>query len=188
MATTPTTEPVTLIAGDTLAWRREDLTGDYPASGGWALAYRLVNAAGKIDIAAAADGAAFAVSVPAATTASYAPGDYTWVATVTKAGERHTIDTGRITVRADLASAATADTRSSARKALDAADAALEAYGAKAYLQTFAVAGRQQTFHSPGDFLAYRSRLQAEVARETNAERLAQGLAPRNKLLVRFRR
>ena len=49
------------------------------------------------------------------------------------------------------------------------------------------IAGRRQIFRSPADFMAFRSKLQAEVAREDNAERIANGLAPRNKLLVRFR-
>lgn len=187
MATVPTTEPASIIAGDTLAWRREDLTASYPAGAGWALTYRLVNAAGKIDIAAAASGDAFAIAVAAATTAGYAAGGYTWVATVTKAAERYTIGSGQITVRPNLAALNTADTRSSARKALDACNAALEAYGAKAYLQEVQIGERRQRFGTPSDFLAFRSRLQAEVAREDNAARLAQGLAPRNKLLVRFR-
>ena len=182
-----TTEPATIRAGDTLAWRREDLTGDYPASAGWALAYRLVNAAGKIDIAASASGDAFAVSVAAATSAGYTAGAYTWVATVTKGAERYTVDTGSMQVLADLAAATTADTRSAARQALDAVDAALRVYGSKAYLQEISIAGRGQKFQTPGEFMAFRSRLQGEVAREVNAERLANGLAPKNKLLVRFR-
>ena len=74
-----------------------------------------------------------------------------------------------------------------ARKALDDADAALAAYGSKAYLAEIEVSGRRQKFQTPGEFMAWRSRLQAEVAREVNAERLANGLASKNKLLVRFR-
>ena len=182
-----TTEPSTIRAGDTLAWRREDLTGDYPASDSWVLAYRLVNAAGAIAITASASGDAFAVSVAAATTAGYTAGTYTWVATVTKAAERYTVDTGTVEVLANLAAASTADTRRAARKALDDADAALAAYGSKAYLAEIEVSGRRQKFQTPGEFMAWRSRLQAEVAREVNAERLANGLASKNKLLVRFR-
>ena len=182
-----TTEPSTIRAGDTLAWRREDLTADYPASAGWVLAYKLVNAAGAIAITASASGDAFAVSVAAATTAGYTAGTYTWVATVTKAAERYTVDTGTVEVLANLAAASTADTRSAARKALDDADAALAAYGSKAYLAEIEVSGRRQKFQTPGEFMAWRSRLQAEVAREVNAERLANGLASKNKLLVRFR-
>lgn len=188
MPSTPTTEPLSLTAGDTLAWQRNDLAADYPASAGWQLSYRLINAAGKIDITAVANGAAFAVSVLAATTAAYPPGLYRWTASVSKAGERYTLGTGSLTVLPDLASAATADPRSSAKKALDACNLALENYGAKAFMTEVKVGERMQKFATPGDFMAFRSRLQAEVNREATAERLAQGLPNRNKLLVRFAR
>lgn len=183
----PTTEPVSVRAGDTIAWRREDLTADYPASAGWALAYRLVNSAGYLSISASADGDAFAVLVSAATSAGYTPGLYTWHATVTKAAERYTVGTGSITVERNLAASTAYDTRSPARQALDDVDAALRLYGAKAYMQEIEIAGRRQKFATPGDFMAFRSRLQAEVRGEDNAERIAAGLAPKNKLLVRFR-
>ena len=186
-ASVATTEPATIRAGDTIAWRREDLATDYPASAGWSLAYRLVNASGHYDITASASGDAFSVSVPASTSATYAAGTYAWVATVTKASERYTVDSGTVEVLANLAALSTSDQRSPARKALDDADAALAAYGSKAYLQEIEIAGRRQKFATPGEFMAFRSRLQAEVAREVNAERLANGLPGKNKLLVRFR-
>ena len=89
-------------------------------------------------------------------------------------------------VAPNLAAAATYDTRTSARKALDAVNLAMETYGAKAYLHSYEIAGRKQQFQTPGDFLAFRSKLMAEVAREDNATRLAAGLAPKNQLQVRF--
>jgi hypothetical protein len=89
-------------------------------------------------------------------------------------------------VAPNLAAAATLDTRSSARKTLDAVNTAMESYGPKAYLHMYEIAGRKQQFHTPGDFLAFRSKLMAEVAREDNAARLAAGLAPKNQLQVRF--
>ncbi len=187
MASIPTAEPQTIQAGDTLAWRREDLSADYPASGGWTLAYRVVNASGKFDITASADGVNFAVLVAAATTAAYVAGPYAWAATVTKAAERYTVGTGQLSVLANLSAATTADTRSSARKALDAVNTALETYGAKAYVNDIQVGDRIQRFFSPGDFLGFRNRLMIEVAREEAAARLAAGLAPKNRLLVRFR-
>ena len=187
MPAIPTTEPSVIVAGDTLAWRREDLVMDYPASAGWALAYKLLNAAGSLIISASADGDQFAISVAAATTANYTAGIYTWVATVTKGAERYQVDTGTLTVKPNLAALSSSDQRSAARKALEACDAALASYGAKAYLEEITIAGRRQIFRSPADFMAFRSKLQAEIAREDNAERIANGLAPRNKLLVRFR-
>ena len=41
-------------------------------------------------------------------------------------------------------------------------------------------------FASPADFLAFRSKVQAEVAREEAAARLAAGDLPRTKILTRF--
>lgn len=186
MPTTPTTEPSVIVAGDTLAWRREDLQQDYPAST-WTLAYRLLNSAGHIAITASADGNAFAVAVAAATTASYPAGTYAWVATVAAGAARYQVDQGSVVVRPNLAAATSSDQRSAARAALEACDTALRSYGAKAYLADISIAGRRQTFRSPAEFMAFRSKLQAEVAAEDNAERIANGLAPRNKLLVRFR-
>lgn len=181
---TATTEPGQVTAGDTVTWAKT-LT-DYPASAGWALAYTLINASAKISIATTASGDDHLATVAASTTAGWTAGTYTWVATVTKAAERYTLGQGSITVHPNLAAATTFDTRSTAKKALEAVNTLLENYGNKAYLQSYEIAGRKQAFTSPGDFLAFRSKLIAEVAREDNAARLAAGLSPRNQLQVRF--
>ena len=180
----PTTEPSSVTAGDTVTWLKS--LADYPASSGWSLAYRLINAAGKIDITASASGADHLVSVAAATTANWLAGDYDYIATVTKAAERYTVGTGAMVVSPNLAAATTYDTRSSARKALDAVNLLLETYGAKAYQHSYEIAGRRQQFQTPGDFMAFRSRLMAEVATEENAARINAGLSPRNQVAVRF--
>lgn len=180
-------EPLTHTAGDTLAWRRDDLT-DYPGSGGWTLAYRLIGATASYSLTAVADAAGHAISASAATTATWAPGAYTWVATVSNgAGGRYTIGQGSLTLRPNLAVVTGGmDLRGPARQALEAVDALLREYGAKAYLQEIEIGGRRQKFRSPDEFMAFRSRLQ----REANAEDVAAGLRPRtsNRLLVRFTR
>ena len=177
-------EPSRVTAGDTITWLRS--LADYPASSGWVLSYTLINSAAKITITATASGDDHLASVAAATSAAWAAGTYTWHAAVTKAAERYTVGTGQMVVAPNLAAASTFDTRTSARIALDAVNTALQTYGAKAYMQAFEIAGRRQQFHTPGEFLAFRSKLQAEVAREDNATRLAAGLAPKNQLQVRF--
>lgn len=181
---TATTEPSRVTAGDTITWTRS--FADYPASDAWVLSYTLINAASKISITAAASGADHLVSVAAATSAAYTPATYTWQAVVTKAAERHTVGNGQMVIAPNLATATTYDTRSSARKTLDAVNLAMESYGSKAYLHMYEIAGRKQQFHTPGEFLAFHSKLMAEVAREDNATRLAAGLAPKNQLQVRF--
>lgn len=181
---TATTEPGRVTAGDTITWLKA--LSDYPASAGWVLAYTLINSAAKITITATASGADHLATVAAATSAAWGAGTYTWVAVVTKAAERYTVGSGVIIVAPNLAAATTYDTRSSAKKALEAVNTLLETYGSKAYLHSYEISGRKQQFQTPGDFLAFRSKLQAEVAREDNAARLAAGLAPRNQLYVRF--
>ena len=101
----PTTEPTSLRAGDTWAWRREDLS-DYPASG-WTLVYYFRNATAYFDITASADGDAYAVSVAKASTGK-TPGWYDWVAVVTDTGntERYEVDRGRVEILANYAAAA----------------------------------------------------------------------------------
>jgi hypothetical protein len=177
--------PTTAVAGDTLTWTTS--LSDYPASSGWVLTWRLVPASGIArSIVCTASGADHLATAAAATTAAWVAGRYALIGSVAKGAERYTVEQGAITITADLANAVTLDTRSSARKALEAADLALETYGAKAYLQQLAVGDRSKTFRSPAEFLAWRSRLQAEVAREENAERMANGGANRNRLFVRF--
>ena len=181
---TATTEPARVTAGDTLIWLKS--LSDYPANSGWALAYSFINAIAKQTVTATASGADHLATVTAAASAGWAPGTYTWVATVTKGSERYTIGQGSTIVAPNLAAAATFDTRSSAKKALESVNVLLESYGSKAYMHSYEIAGRKQQFNTPGDFLAFRSRLMQEVAREENAARMAAGLAPRNQIQVRF--
>lgn len=181
------TEPLSHTAGDTLAWRRDDLT-DYPAAAGWVLSYRLIGVDQNIGIAATGDAQGHAISQSAAATSSWKPGRYQWVASVAHAdGRRFTVGRGAITIEPNLAgSTAPRDLRGDARKALDAVNAALASYGAKAYLQEIQLGERRQRFASPSAFMAFRARLQREVAREEAAA----GLRPRpsTSLLVRLRR
>lgn len=181
---TATTEPSRATAGDTITWTKS--LSDYPATAGWVLAYTLINASAKITATATASGADHLVTISASTSAAYTPGTYTWVATVTKAAERYTIGQGSLTIAPNLAAAATYDTRTSAKKALEAVNTLLETYGAKAYMHSYEIAGRKQQFHDPVTFDDFRKRLLAEVAREDNAARISAGLAPKNQIQVRF--
>lgn len=180
----PTTEPLEVTVGDSIQWTRS--LPDYPATAGWVLSYTLINAAHKITLTGTASGSDHLIDIPAATSDDWVAGAYAWHAYVTSGASRHTVGTGSITLRPNLAAASTYDNRSAARKALDAIEAALQANGSRAHLESFTIGDRQQKFRSMGDLLAARSRLRAEVAGEENAQRLRAGLAPRNQLLVRF--
>lgn len=183
--TIPDSEPSVLRAGDTATWTR--LLADYPATDGWVLGYRLINADGNIDISSTASGAAHLVNVAPDTTAGWLPGEYRWVSSVTLAGARHTIAAGQIKILPDLAAETGGyDDRSPARKALAAIDAALVAHGANAWTQEYEIAGRSMKFRSVAEFYELRKRLQAECRAEDNADRISRGLGSKNKILVRL--
>ena len=180
--------PSQLRAGDTFS--QLVAQPDYPASAGWELKLRLTPRdalAAAVELSASAEGSDHRLQASAAATAAWPTGDCAAAMWVEKAGAVHTVASAQLRILPNLRSApAGTDTRSPARQALAAAEAALVAYGAHAYLQGIVIGERQKRFHTPGEFMAFVSQLRQQVAREDRAERLEQGLSPRNRLLVRF--
>jgi len=178
----PTIEPTDLVAGDTWKWLR---SLSHKASAGWVLKYTLINATSKITIVATASGDDHLVSVPAATTAPYVAGTYTWQAYVEKAAERYSQGSGTVKVHPNFAAATTFDGRSHARRTLDAIEAVLEKRATRED-QSYSIGGRTLARIPNADLLALRDRYRSEVARENDADRIANGLAPRNRIFARF--
>lgn len=182
MADIATTEPLSVYAGDTVRWSKS--LPDYPASAGWVLSYILLNATSKITLGSTPSGDAFTVSADAATTAAWAAGDYAWRAQVSKAGDVFTVADGRMTVRPSFG-ASTLDTRSTARKALEAVQAYLTDSKNLAAAE-YQINGRQLRRHSLPELWAHRDRLQFEVSKEDAAARIAAGLPDGRRVYVRF--
>lgn len=183
--------PRSLQAGDTWTW--SDKVDDYPASS-WVLHYVLHRSGltSPIDITATAAGLEYAIEVDAATTAGYAPGIYSWRAYVEQgtgpSRVRHTVGDGVVEIRHDLAQASAAtDSRSHARRMLDAIEAALEAAAPNAAIVSITIAGRSVQYKRT-DLLILRDRYRREVASEDIARRLAAGLDSPRRILTRFGR
>jgi hypothetical protein len=186
MSTTiPTTEPTAACAGDTWRWSRS--LSDYPAST-WTLTYTLINASGKVTVAATVDGDTHAVSVPPATTAAYSAGRYDWVAHVSDGTDRYQVGAGSINVLPDLSAASTYDGRSHARKMLDAINAMLEGRATSAQLDLVSTDfdGRKMD-RRPDELIKMRDRYAAAVAQEEQAAALARGEKIGRMIQVRFR-
>jgi len=179
--TIPTTEPISLRAGDTWQWTRENLS-DYPATI-WTLTYYFRNATSYFDIAATADGSTFAVSVALAATATRAPGWYDWTAFVTDGIERYQVGKGRTEVLPDLAGAVAYDGRTFARRMLDYIEAALESRASTDQLDliTAQLENRSLTRDKAG-MTALRSQFKFEVQRE---EQMRTGIN-KTRILARF--
>jgi hypothetical protein len=181
----PTSEPTELRAGDTWAWRREDLS-DYPASAGWTLTYYFRNATHKFDVAATSDGDAFAVAVAKANTGK-TPGWYDWLAVVTSTTERFEVATGRTQVLYNLAADAVYDGRTFARTLLDYVEAALLNRATTDQLDTVnAALGDRSLQRDKAGLITLRSQLKSEVTREDAAAGRAAGKPSRSRLLIRF--
>lgn len=186
--TVQTSVPGSVTAGDTIQWKIT--LADYPASDGWVLKYRLINAAGKIDIVSTAEGDDHAINVTASASTSWAAGTYDYQAYVDGvSSQRKTVETGSIKIMPNLANeAAGFDNRTASRKLLDQLDSDMAAYGRKAYTQEYEYAGRRMKFLNPGEFLSFRDKVRAEVAREEAAARISRGEDAGRKVFVRFGR
>ncbi|MFZ5697759.1 MAG: hypothetical protein ACOY9J_03400 [Pseudomonadota bacterium] len=185
----PTTEPAELVIGDRWAWKRSDLSSDYPLDS-YSLSYAISKQGTTstiVTLTATESGSDYLIEVASATTATYTAGTYNWQAYITRSSDsaRHSIGHGTFRVLSNL-SASTADPRTHVKKTLDAIEAVIEGR-ASIDQMGYTIQGRTLQKTPIPDLLLLRDKYKTEYARELDAERLAQGRAPRNRLLTRFR-
>lgn len=174
-------EPTALRAGDPWSWTRDDLTSTYPATE-WSLSYWFKNAAGGFEVAAVADGAAFAVAESSDDTQGLAAGAYAWqarVSNIATPSTRHVVDSGSLTVLPNLfvGSATDAlDARSQAQKAYDDAKTALASFQASnGRVKSYQIAGRAMEFASSEELVVLVKFWENEVTKEAAANAKATG-------------
>ena len=186
--TTPTTEPLTFTAGDTLTWSKS--FSDYKASEGWVLSYLVANTESTFTITAASAGDGFLITQTSEATAEWPAGDYTWHAFVTQGAERHTVGYGSLTVHPNYAIHTSGiDARSHVKKVLDALEAMLEHKATQDQLSYSIGTGsssRTLARLSPEQVLEWYNRYKLLYAQELKAERIAKGLSHKGNIKVRF--
>lgn len=168
---TPTNEPTTIRAGDSVVWERE--LEDYSAADGWALKYRLLYASGTaVDITSTGVGTLHSVSLTAAATAAYVAGTATLAGYVEKGAgaslERATLESNVIDILPNLIAATTHDGRTANEIALQHARDALASYMEKGQLHVaeYDVGGRTMKFRAASEITDLIRYYVAEVARE----------------------
>lgn len=188
MATIPTIEPTAFFAGDTVKWDKS--FSDYPASGGWTLTYYLRGTNTYTVNQITTTGDTFNVNIPAATTATYAAGDYWLFGFVTKGTERFQIYSGQVEVKPNQATlSSTYDGRTHVQIVLDALEAAIEGVATREELSYTVNSGgiqRMIQFLSRAEMIqmhAYYSNLRRQ---EVAAENIAKGKGSGNRILTRF--
>jgi len=185
----PATEPLVVVAGDTVKWTKS--LADFPAPT-WVLTYELLHVGGDLGtITAAASGTDHAITVSAATSAAWnttgAERLANWSSFATAAGERYRADYGSLRIAANPAVVTTLDGRSNARRILDAIQAVLEARASKDQM-AYSIAGRSLSLTPLPDLVELERFYKARVAAEDRAERSRLGLGHSGRIKTRFTR
>jgi len=170
-AAIPNSLPSELVAGDTWSWTRD--LGDYPADT-WTATVYFEASQGAFSAAASASGTTHSFTIAAATTTTYVPGLYGWRLRVTDGTTTTTVESGMVTVLVDPAKAGKTDTRSWARRTLEAVEAFLEGNASTAQA-SMSVAGRQISRWSLTELAAWRDKLRGEIRAETSSAKGGKG-------------
>jgi hypothetical protein len=179
----PTKEPISIRAGDTIQWTREDLTADYPASS-WTLTYTIINSAAKYTVTATADSEYFDVTIAKATSALYTPGIYTLTGRVSDATYAYTVYTGTLEILPDLTASTTYDTRSHARIMLDYIESTLEGKADDATLDILSKTfGDKNIARNPELLMRWKTYYESIYS----SEMIKEGTSKSNKIRVQFR-
>lgn len=161
-ASIPDSVPRELVAGDTWTWTRE--LGDYPA-GTWTATVYFENKDGVFNVSGTASNTTHSFTIDATTSAAIKPGLYGWRLRVTDGSTTTTVENGMLDVLVDPAKAGRVDTRSWARRTLEAIEAFLEGNASTAQ-QSMSIQGRSLSRWSLPDLTAFRDKLKSEVATE----------------------
>lgn len=183
-APTPTTEPEKVVSGDSYTW--EKTFTDYPTGDGWALSYTFQKSGNaSLTVAASGSGTTYTMTLSTTNTALLGSGLWFWYAHLTKTGQRKTVGNGRFDVVPNPASGdSSVDPRSFAKKALDAIESAILS-GIREDIE-ISVDGMVIRFRSFAEMMEARSKYKMLYNQELDAERLANGLGNRRKVVTRF--
>ena len=186
----PKQEPDVLVVGDRWVWRRPDLVADYP-TGDYALTYEFHLDTGgggsnKFTITATETSTDYIVEIASATTASYTAGEYNWYAFITRSSDsqRLSVDEGRTKLEINFANT-NADSRTHAKKVLDAIEATLEGRASQDQM-SYSIAGRSLSRMSIDDLLKFRDRYRAEHEKAIKKLRIKNEQDTGNTIKVRF--
>ena len=182
--TTPTTEPVSFVAGDFVEWTKT--LSDFPADE-YDLTYAFVKADSQFTVTCVADGTDHYAEV-SITESDQDPGVYRWQAYATSDDdtERYLVGSGTTEVFTNFSDQTSGyDPRTDAEKMLEALNATLVGKASQDQL-SLSIAGRSLSRMDSGALLKWRDTMKAEVRRERDAEKAAAGLDLGNKVRTRF--
>jgi F0F1-type ATP synthase epsilon subunit len=183
----PTTEPSELQLGDFWAWKKTDLSDDYPTAD-YSLSYEfnIIDGATAVNFTLSASESNNEYVIETTDTSSYTKGEYNWVSYITRASDsaRIKISEGFTEIQDNYATTA-ASVRSHAKKVLDAIEAVIE-NRATMDQSSMSIAGRSLSRLTIDELLTFKNRYKAEYLKEIKKARLKNNKASGNLIKARF--
>lgn len=190
-ANAPEGEPLEVVVGDYLQWKRSDVSDDYPTSEGYTAEYvARITGGGSTEIklqqAAGSTDDYYLFQVSSETSASFLPGLYHWQLEITQtsSGNRIVVDIGDFTAIPDMDSNQ-ADPRIHAEIMVDKIQTILEGK-ADSDVSSYSIAGRSLTKMSFTELIEARDYYRREIVKHNNAELLKRGKSNGSTIKVRF--
>ena len=183
----PPQVPTELQLGDFWAWKREDLSQDYPVAD-YSLSYEfnLVDGATASNFTLTATESGDTYIIEASNTSSYTKGNYNWVSYITRTSDtaRVKLEEGFVEVQDNYATTS-ASVRSHAKIVLDSIEAVIE-NRANIDQSSMSIAGRSLSRMSIDELLTFRDRYKAEYLKEVKIQRIKNKRGSGNTIKVNF--
>ena len=177
----PSQIPSTLQVGGYWAWKRGDLSADYPTSA-YSLTYKLHliegSTSASITINAAEQNGEYVFTYT--NTGSVAPGQYKWFAKIKRTADNADahLESGYITIESELL-------RSFAKQMLDAIEA-VSLNRASMDQSSMSIAGRSLSRMSIDELNGFRDKYKAEYLKEVKQARIKNGTGSGNTIKASF--
>lgn len=187
-ANAPEGEPLEVVVGDFIQWKRSDLVQDYPLASYSAQYVARITGGGNTEILLQSTevGGTYLFTVDSATSADFVAGYYHWQLEViqTSSGNRIVVDRGEFTAIADL-DVNGADPRSHAQIMIDKIESILQGK-ADSDVGSYSIAGRSLTKMSFAELMTARDQYKAEFQQEVVKDRARRGKPTGSTIKVRF--
>lgn len=187
-ANAPEGEPLKIVVGDFLQWKKTQIASDYPTATHSAEYVARITAGGasEIKLAATERDTYYLFTVDSATSELFTAGFYHWQLEITEtaSGNRIVVERGEFEAIVDLDINGT-DPRPHAEIMLDKIESLLEGR-ADGDVSTYSIAGRSITKMSPEELLQWRDYYRREVAVYRRKNAIDRGKKGNATILMRF--
>ena len=184
----PEGEPLEVVVGDFIQWKRSDLASDYPTDSFSAEYVARITGGGntEIKLPATETNGIYLFTVDSATSEDFVPGYYHWQLEITEtaSGNRIVVDRGAFDAITDL-DAGGADPRTHAEIMVTKIQSILEGK-ADSDVSNYSIAGRSLTKMTFEELISARDVYRREVQQEKVKERIKRGKSSGSTVKVRF--